>query len=301
MDTEGKLGDSTGQVSPWITHQLTGIDLLKGQELKFRIEELLRIKQSVSVELRGLESRRTHLQTELAALSRKLDEFKGETGRRRNELDRIQISLQQAHVAEKEAMERNTPRLGRPRALHPLKSIPTVRDLGPGQGQLLCSMDSCFDYSLCPLSAQFSFHLYPLNSTSSDLGILHQVLSQSPYKTRDNRVLRACVFILLVDNCSLDALRTLETLPNWLGDGRNHILWLNCKAEDRELVLTPLHRRFFGRALVLDQNAERTFFRHHFDLAVSHWARAIPSGEIWSHLPPIVPAKRKYLATYLGT
>jgi len=44
-------------ISPWITHQLTDVDKLEGQDLKYRIEELLRIKQSVSIELRDLEGK----------------------------------------------------------------------------------------------------------------------------------------------------------------------------------------------------------------------------------------------------
>jgi hypothetical protein len=306
---EGGGGSEEERVSPWITHQLSDIEQLKGLELKFRIEELLRIKLSVSTELRDLEGRRTRLQTELTGLSRKVEELKTEGGRRRNELDRLQISLQQALVAEKEAMERNTPRLGRPRPLHPLRSIPTARDGGrspEGTGPL--SMDSSFDYSLCPISTPFAFHLYPQapsegTGTGTSTSSLHGALARSPYKARENSVLRSCLFILLVEDCSAGALKALKSLPNWFGDGRNHLLWLNCKRDGDEFFLdSETVQAHFGRALVIHQSVRGSGgFRRDFDLLSSHWEKAPPTGGgIWAELPPIVPAKRKYLATYLG-
>jgi len=74
---------------------LADVDKLKGAELKSRIEELLRIKFSVTSELRELEAKRQHVQSEIALLNRRLEEAKMEAGKRRNELDRLQISLQQ--------------------------------------------------------------------------------------------------------------------------------------------------------------------------------------------------------------
>jgi alpha-1,4-N-acetylglucosaminyltransferase EXTL3 len=68
---------------------------LTGADLKYRIEELTRIKYSVSAELRELEAKRQRVQTDIAVLNRRLEEAKNEAGRRRNELDRLQISLQQ--------------------------------------------------------------------------------------------------------------------------------------------------------------------------------------------------------------
>lgn len=55
----------------------------------------MRIKYSVSGELRELEAKRQRVQTDIATLNRRLEDAKNEAGRRRNELDRLQISLQQ--------------------------------------------------------------------------------------------------------------------------------------------------------------------------------------------------------------
>lgn len=78
----------------WIS-QLEDVDKLKGRELKRRIEELLRIKYTVSVELRELEEKRQKLQNDMSVLNRRLDDARNEASRRRNELDRLQISVQQ--------------------------------------------------------------------------------------------------------------------------------------------------------------------------------------------------------------
>lgn len=308
-ESDRNSGKDDVSISPWITVQLTDVDKLQGQELKFRIEELLRIKQSVSIELRDLEAKRQHLQLELTSLNRKLEDFKSELSRKRNELDRLQMSVQQAKVAEKEAMERNTPRLGRPKPLHPLRFIPTVHESLNGRN-MDCNMDSCFDYSLCPIASKFTFYLYRLNVFGESEHLerntesLHRLLSTSVYAVRDNNPLRACLFFLLLRDCSDDSLSKLNSLPNWFGDGRNHVIWLQCHGEEEsegEYFLTEESMAAFGRAMLIQEsiNNPRTF-RDNFDVVASNWNKPVLTGEVWSQLPPIVPAKRKYLSTYLG-
>jgi hypothetical protein len=129
--------------------------------------------------------------------------------------------------------------------------------------------------------------------------ILHQMLSRSIYMTRDPT--KACLFILLVDICDPQKLSQIsQQLPNWYGDGRNHVIWIDCGIKFRNLLSADFMEGF-DRSLIASENAIVTSYRNHFDLVVPNWEKAVPSGEIWSHLPPIVPAKRKYLATYLGS
>lgn len=68
---------------------------LRASDLKTRIEELLRIKGSVSMELRDLEAKRGRLQQEVVSLNQKIDEMKGEMVHQQMELDRVKISVQQ--------------------------------------------------------------------------------------------------------------------------------------------------------------------------------------------------------------
>lgn len=162
-------------------------------------------------------------------------------------INQLTISIRcflQARVAEKEAMERNTPRMGRPKPLPPLRSIPVHPPLNDKSNNRYCNMDSCFDYSFCPLSSKFRFYLYPYmfsnlsfitipDSKSNGptnypysgptVEILHQMLARSPYTTRDPN--KACIFIILVDICDPQRLSQLrQQLPNWYGDGRNHVI-----------------------------------------------------------------------------
>jgi len=217
-------------------------------------------------------------------------------------------------------MERNTPRLGRPKPLSPLRSIPVYPSTGVKSNNGDCNMDSCFDYSLCPLSSKFQFYLYPYMYSNlsfislpkeelpeasdgyfsgSNVQILHDMFSRSLYRTREYS--KACLFVLIVDNCDPRKLKDIpDKLPNWFGDGRNHVIWLDCGIQFRDIYSAEFKQNF-GRAMVLSETGMKNGFRQDFDLIVNHWGKAIPSGEIWSHLPPIVPAKRKYLATYLGT
>lgn len=68
---------------------------MRATDLKTRIEELLRIKGSVGMELRDLEARRGKLQQEVVSLNHKIDELKGELVHQQMELDRVKISVQQ--------------------------------------------------------------------------------------------------------------------------------------------------------------------------------------------------------------
>ncbi|CAG2061396.1 unnamed protein product, partial [Timema podura] len=51
---------------------------LRASDLKLRIEEMLRIKGSVSAELRDLEAKRQRLQIEVVGFSQKIDDLKTE-------------------------------------------------------------------------------------------------------------------------------------------------------------------------------------------------------------------------------
>merc|ERR1719334_2941927 len=60
---------------------LVDFDHLSGPEIKSRIDELLRIKNSVQAELGMLEQRRSAMQTELADLGSKMEQVKMESSR----------------------------------------------------------------------------------------------------------------------------------------------------------------------------------------------------------------------------
>lgn len=218
-------------------------------------------------------------------------------------------------------MERNTPRLGRPKPLAQLRNIPTYPILPeynsktPSNFIKHCQMDSCFDYSMCPISARFHFYVYTMPTfanqtktifpenmqpTANSITNLHEVLRNNQYLTRD--YLKACIFLLIIDECEPTKLAQItKRLPHWFGDGRNHVIWMSCSnSGSYKEVLESDFIKSFGRAIIATETIFKDSFRYKFDLVVSHWKKTLPSGEIWTYLPSIVPAKRKYLATYLG-
>lgn len=221
-------------------------------------------------------------------------------------------------------MERNTPRLGRPKSLVPLRNIPIYpmanEYMKSSRNNMeFCQMDSCFDYSLCPVSSKFYFYMYRIteyvnatrlnivadkdvsNPKSEDrVSSLQDVLRNSQYFTRD--YLKACLFVVLIEDCDVSSVSQIhKLLSHWFGDGRNHVLWFTCRnSGSYKQILQSDFLQFFGRAIIATETAYRGSIRPNFDLIVSHWKKTLPNGEIWTHLPPIVPAKRKYLATYLG-
>lgn len=129
---------------------------MKASQLKMRIEEMLRIKVSVNNELRDLSAKRQRLQVEVSSLTQKIDELKQELLHQQTDLDRLKISVEQAQVAQREAVERNTPELAPPKRIL-VDSVPIVL---PSTVPLSCRMYNCFDHSRCALTSGFPVYLY---------------------------------------------------------------------------------------------------------------------------------------------
>lgn len=130
---------------------------LKADDLKLRIEEMLRIKQSVSNELRDLEAKRRRLHTDVGGLTQQIDDLKQEFLHQQMELDRLKISVVQAQAAHREAVERNTPELAPPKRILS-DSVPEILPEHTASGS--CRMFNCFDHSRCALTSGFPVYLY---------------------------------------------------------------------------------------------------------------------------------------------
>jgi alpha-1,4-N-acetylglucosaminyltransferase EXTL3 len=209
---------------------------------------MLRIKSSVSTELRDLESKRQRLQLEVAGFVQRIDELKSDLAHQQADLERLKMSVQQAQVAQREALQRNTPDLALPLRLLP-HALP--ESLAPLPYPLVdrCRMHDCFDFSRCSLSSGFPVYLYdPEVHSILTPGweiegfiktTIRQTLGYNPHFTTDPKV--ACIFLVLVgealseSDVSEPAVNTerLRTLPYWGGDGRNHVL-LNLARSSRE-------------------------------------------------------------------
>ena len=288
---------------------------MKASQLKMRIEEMLRIKVSVNNELRDLSAKRQRLQVEVSSLTQKIDELKQELLHQQTDLDRLKISVEQAQVAQREAVERNTPELAPPKRIL-MDSVPVIL---PNAVPHSCRMYNCFDHSRCALTSGFPVYLYDpdqysvLNPGWDVDGFLKttikQTLGYNPHLTAN--AAEACIYIVPIGEAlstqrkgdkkywkPIDAKR-LHTLPYWGGDGRNHIL-LNLARRD----LTVESGNIFsgvdtGRAVIVQSTFYRNQFREDFDLVVPP-ILGPPGGDVWQECAQMLPARRKYLLSFQG-
>lgn len=310
---------------------LEDFSTLTAQDLKIRIEEMLRIKGSVSAELRELESKRQKLQQELASQGARIDLVKQDHLRQQTELDRLKISVEQAQFAQHEAMLRNTPDLAPPIQIS-ATSIPDVRDPLSPSSEVHCRMFSCFDHSRCPLTSGFPVYLYDpekysvVERTFDVDGFLKTTIKQTmgynAHLTRDPK--KACVYVVLLGEAFPTEPRSatgyhqtpetnkteapykspldfdlLKSLPFWGGDGRNHLL-VNLARRDLSVgsgnVFSGVST---GRAMLVQSIYLHQQFRDGFDLIVPPMLGP-PGGEVWQECAPMVPARRKYLLSFQG-
>ncbi|XP_046619238.1 exostosin-3 [Neodiprion virginianus] len=287
---------------------------MKASDLKSRIEEMMRIKISVSNELRDLEAKRQRLQMEVSGFTQRIDELKQELLHQQTDLDRLKISVVQAQVAQREAVERNTPELAPPKRML-VDSLPPK--VPPSHHFHSCRMHNCFDHSRCALTSGFPVFLYDpdlysvVNPAWDVDGFLKttikQTLGYNPHLTSNPA--EACVYIVLVGEAlSTEAHGTksspldidkLHSLPYWGGDGRNHIL-LNLARRDLSVGSGNIFDELdTGRSMLVQSTFRRSQFRDNFDLIVPP-ILGPPGGDVWQECPLMLPARRKYLLSFQG-
>ncbi|XP_065294539.2 exostosin-3 [Dermacentor albipictus] len=272
--------------------QLDDIHVL--EDLKLRIEEFLRIKLSVSSELRDLEKKRQRLQAEIFTLTQSVEESKRGYTKNRLELDRIKLSLKQAAYAREELENRNIPLL-RP----PLKLLTgeDARQLYlPTPEPPECQMHSCFDYSRCSLTSGFPVYFYPTDDSVLELNVrasLAQILDTNVHTTFDPSA--ACVHVVILGGHlpSWSAASYLRQLTHWNGSGRNHIV-INLGST------TVLNEKHVQRAIVVQSSAGSVTFRRKFDITITPPPLGKELANPWESAPVILPARRRYLLSFQG-
>ena len=256
---------------------LIDFDHLSGPEIKRRIEELLRIKDSVRTELRGLEQKRAGMLDEIQALSSRIEQLRGESGRERTELERLRVSVEQVKVQQRELRERNTPDIAPPL---PLLSSRAQASTGPApraDQSSGCSMSSCWDFSRCSVTSRLPVFLY--NSSS----LYSEAASQSPYLSSAEA---ACLYL----HPGPSTPTSLASLPHWAGDGRNHLLLLPSTSLSQPQSVKH-------RAVVASSLARAGEFRPGYDVILP----PPPTRQItWHQLPLLVPVIRQFLLVFQG-
>ena len=256
---------------------LIDFDHLSGPEIRRRIEELLRIKDSVRTELRGLEQKRAGMLDEIQTLSSRIEQLRQESGRERTELERLRVSVEQVKVQQRELRERNTPDIAPPLPLLSSRAQAST-GLSPRPDQVAgCSMSSCWDFSRCSVTSRLPTFLYNSSSPYS------KVASQSPYLSTAEA---ACLYL----HPGPFPPSPPTSLPHWAGDGRNHLL-LSTTTSD----FSPSQHR----AVVASSQARAGQFRAGYDVVIPP---APPPGQeiTWHHLPLLVPVMRPYLLVFQG-
>lgn len=270
-------------------------NMFKGSDLKTRVEEMLRIKGSVSSELRDLEAKRQRLQSEVSTFTHKIDQLKMDLLRQQTELDRLQLSVEQAQVAHREALQRNTPDLSPPLRIVPTSPPSYVPP--PAPLSLPCHFWSCFDHSRCALTSGFPVYLYDTDiypATSYLRTGVRQTVGYNPHYTTNPQ--EACVYLVLIGEGEPYDLSTLKDLPYWGGDGRNHILLYLSRSN---LAAAPLLPESTGRAIIAQTSYLKQYLRPGFDIIVPP-VLGPPGGDVWAECAPQLPARRKYLLSFQG-
>ncbi|KAB7507082.1 Exostosin-3 [Armadillidium nasatum] len=287
---------------------LTSLTGISCNSLKSRIEELLAIKASVTTELRDLEQKRQRLQESISTASNLVESLHQEESRLNIELQRLKTSVQQASLIQKELDEKNTPEISAPKIIRATHENNVIMPQ-PLIGQVVeCRMFNCFDYSRCSILSGFPVYFYDVDKyrvAPNDLEVfvkttVRQAMGYNPHIT--NNPEEACVFIALVgetvgntfDKQLLES--NLHSLPYWNGDGRNHILLNLARNFYSKDIFDTVNT---GRALIVQAHFFMFQYRSKFDILAPPLL-GLPGGDLWHNLPPMVPAKRKFLLSFQG-
>ncbi|KAK2724514.1 hypothetical protein QYM36_001122 [Artemia franciscana] len=250
-------------------------DLSKMSSLRFSLEDMIRLKNSVSMELRDLELKRRKILDELTTLTKKVNETRAEILKVQVEKEKVYKSLEQAKVMRLEAMEKNTPELAPPLHIVPQydKESKYIFDKSASQ----CRLDYCFDFSQCPLTEELKVFLYPVAERAFvDTLMWQKALESSGFITKNPE--EACLYFVVNLN------KDLTKLAHWRGDGRNHVVIdLNNKS------LSSMSRAIYARQY-------SSSYRKNYDIVLPFTK---VSSDILS-LPPLSPARRKYLLSFQG-
>ncbi|CAG9814496.1 unnamed protein product [Phaedon cochleariae] len=297
--------------------------MFKESDLKVGVEELLRIRGSVLSELRDIEKKRQQYKQEIQSYAKNIEELKLELSHQQTSLNRLKISVEQAQVAQHEALQQNTPDLALPKKLT-VDTLPSILPPIPRNASIHCRMYNCFDHSRCSLTSGFPVYLYdpdqfPVMNDGWDVDgflktTLKQTLGYNPHLTNNPK--EACIYLVLVGEALKDTddvsenvgnhlnlppldSEALKRLPFWGGDGRNHIL-LNLARRDLTTTSGDIFSKTdTGRAILVQSTFRSDFFRPGFDLIISP-VLGPPGGDVWQECAPMVPVRRKYLLTFQG-
>lgn len=271
----------------------------QAKDLRLRIDDLNRIKQSVRNELLSMQKERTRLSKEKLGLISKNEKILAQINKNKNVLKQydLDVSADKRHSLEQicNEDERLTPIVFNPLKSIELKNYSLNLQQGQTDEQELVNIRStssklvpfAFDFSSCPLTSSFKFAI--IASERKDAldqksqyrkRVLLKILQSDPRYTKDPE--NACLVIVLGAN----ELRTRA----------KNLLFVDTNANDRELMTKLPH------AAIASSYFAKNSFRPKIDVILpSVWFEPEDFSSIIGRMPPHSPIKRKYLAAYFGT
>ncbi|XP_030054563.1 exostosin-like 3 [Microcaecilia unicolor] len=269
------------------------------------VQDLCRIRESVSEELLQLEAKRQELNSEIAKLNLKIEACKKSIENAKQDLLQLKNVISQTEHSYKELMAQNQPKLSLPIRLLPEKDD---SNLPLPKSNRNCRLHNCFDYSRCPLTSGFPVYVYSSNKYSFG-SFLDPLIKQAfestirtnVYVTDDANI--ACIYVVLVGEIQEPIMpkpteleQQLHSLPYWRTDGHNHlIINLSRKSETQNF----LYNISTGCAMIAQSTFYDVQYRPGFDIVVSPLVHAM-SEPSFLEIPPQVPVKRKYLFSFQG-
>uniref|UniRef100_A0A674GZP2 Exostosin-like 3 n=1 Tax=Taeniopygia guttata TaxID=59729 RepID=A0A674GZP2_TAEGU len=269
------------------------------------VQDLCRIRESVSEELLQLEAKRQELNSEIAKLNLKIEACKKSIENAKQDLLQLKNVISQTEHSYKELMAQNQPKLSLPIRLLPDKDDATFPLPKSNRN---CRLHNCFDYSRCPLTSGFPVYVYnsddyPFGSSLDPLikQAFEATVRTNVYVTENANI--ACVYIILLGEMQEPVMpkpteleQQLHSLPYWRTDGHNHlIINLSRKSETQNFI----YNISTGRAMIAQSTFYDAQYRPGFDIVVSPLVHAM-SEPNFLEIPPQVPVKRKYLFSFQG-
>ncbi|CAG03555.1 unnamed protein product [Tetraodon nigroviridis] len=314
---------------PLIAHYyLTTIDEAGGPEKRIfgprpggelceakHVQDLCRIRESVSEELLQLEAKRQELNGEITRLNLRIEACKRSIDSAKQDLLQLKNVISQTEHSYKELMAQNQPKLSLPVRLLPDKEDPGAP---PPKSARSCRLRSCFDYARCPLTSGFPVYVYDTDSYAWGSHIdplvkqaFAEAVKSSTYVTDNPSI--ACLYLVLVGELQepsspsssspssampspSELEKQLKALPYWRSDGHNHVL---VHLTRKSMTQNFLYNVSTGRAAVAQSTFLEQQYREGFDLVLSPLVHAL-SEPNFLEIPPQVPVKRKYLFTFQG-
>lgn len=276
---------------------------LVSDDTKLRTKDVLRIKSSVSKELRILESELHKIQSERSVETSKLEAVKYRINHAKSQLNRLLVSIDEARRQLSELRESYTQTQFL--NLKPSKYIDfysnELHAKTSNLNSIYCTISSCIDFSRCPLMNGFTTYTYPkiISDSPSFNNDQHLPLFESIHHINSNiQHPPACIYfvIISVKNNSSESMAILEAklknLSHWTNGGTNHVL-INLNSSI-DLVNAGLKSM---RYLMVSTNFLINSFRNKFDIVFPPYSNQFQNNH--SNMAKLCPAKRRYLLSYV--